>query len=129
MNAPFPLPNIAEPDEEPRRVWLDDRGEVCCVVDAEDYEWAMQWKWRFKKDKRGRKFYACRNTRSRKTTDAQICVWMHKAILKERMKAEPPSPLHTIGDHGDGDSLNNRRKNLSWATPSMNGKTARRRAK
>ncbi|MCK1668663.1 hypothetical protein [Bradyrhizobium sp. 153] len=107
---------------EPCRIWLDDRAGLFCTVSPEDYQWALQWRWHFVRDKHGRKFYARRNTR---IAGRQIHVWLHKAILSERMGILPPSELHTIGDHGNGESLCNERWNLSWATPSMNRRTAR----
>lgn len=99
------------------RIWLDDRGVLFCLVDEIDYVWAMKWKWGFRRDRHGKKYYATRNTHyagDRRT----VTVYMHKEIVKR--KGPPPSDKHTMGDHGDGNSLDNRRDNLDWATPSMN---------
>lgn len=102
--------------------------QITAAVSPEDYAWAMQWKWRYKLDKRGKKYYAVRN--ARRSTRGPVPKWiqydiyMHKAILV-RMGREPPTPAHTIGDHGDGCSLNNQRPNLDWATGSHNCKTAK----
>ncbi len=52
-------------------------------------------------------------------TRKQIKVYMHKEILKRSGK-KPRTRAHTIGDHDDGESLNNRRGNLFWATLKMN---------
>lgn len=111
---------------EPRRVYLDKHAEVFCLVDDTDYDWAIQWAWKFTLDKHKRKMYATRNTRRRKITTTQITVYMHKAILTDRMQLVPPSPAHHIGDHLDGESLNNTRRNLRWATTVENALNRRR---
>ena len=46
-------------------------------------------------------------------------MWLHKEVLK-RTGVLPPTPLHRIGDHKNGNRLDNRRDNLRWATPQMN---------
>lgn len=48
-------------------------------------------------------------------------IWMHKLVL-ERTGVVPPSALHWIGDHMDGNTLNCQRNNLRWATVQMNAK-------
>lgn len=98
------------------QIWLDDTKYV--VVDEIDYEWAKQWRWRATFNSTGKKFYATRNTRERGTR-RQITVYMHKDILLRSGK-RAPTKHHSIGDHDDGDSSNNRRGNLFWATLRMN---------
>ena len=104
-----------------RRVYLDATCTIYCVVSAEDYEWAIQWRWHFTMDRRGKKYYATRMMRS---GGRQVKVYMHKAIIIERMQIEPPTDKHIIGDHGDGESRNNTRGNLAWATRRQNNLTA-----
>lgn len=103
--------------------------EIICLVSAEDYEWAMQWKWRYKLDKRGKKYYAVRHGRVYKRGPVPSCkqvdFYLHKQILKHRMKKRPRTRAHKIGDHGDGNSLNNCQYNLAWVTASKNCKTCR----
>jgi len=106
-------------------IWLDDT--KYCTVDEVDYEWAKQWRWHAMANSTGLKFYATRMTRDR-AAGKQIRVWMHKEILK-RMGKRRRSILYSIGDHEDGDSLNNRRRNLSWATLKMNNCPKRRQQK
>lgn len=48
-------------------------------------------------------------------------IWLHKEVLK-RAFVLPPSPLHRIGDHRNGNRLDDRRSNLRWATPQMNAR-------
>lgn len=115
---------LARPN--PCRVWLDDHGGTFCLVSEEDHAWALQWKWHFVFDKHRRKKYAARNTRLAGRAGPQTKIYMHKAIL-ERSGLERPGPEYTIGEHGDGESLNNQRWNLTYTTPSGNRRTARRR--
>lgn len=98
------------------QIWLDDT--KYCVVDPIDFEWAKQWRWHATANSTGKKFYATRMTREAGTR-RQIKVYLHKEILKRSGK-KPLTKAHTIGDHDDGDSLNNRRENLFWATLRMN---------
>ena len=111
-----------------RRVYLrGKRHDIYCLVSVEDFAWAMQWAWRYKMDKRGKKYYAVRGSRVYKRGPVPSCkqvdIYLHKAILKHRKLKRPRTKAHRIGDHGDGNSLNNQRYNLAWATPSKNCKT------
>ena len=103
-------------------IYLSERmPELFAVVDIVDYEWAKQWKWQYKTSKKrpGKpvKYYASRKLNMAGGRSATV--WLHKEICK-RANGRPPSPAHIIGDHLDGQSLNCRRLNLDWATPSEN---------
>ena len=109
------------------RIYLCPRDEtIFAVVSPEDYDWCQQWKWTYTWDKHKRKRYATRTTRTKERPRA-FKIYLHKIILSERKGAIPPSAKHTIGDHGDSDSLNDRRDNLEWVTPLENA--SRKRSK
>lgn len=103
------------------RVWLDLDAGIYATVSYEDYAWALQWRWQITWDRHKRKAYA---TRSTWENGRRKKLYLHKEVLKRSMKL-PPSPAHTMGDHGDGNSLHCERNNLEWATPSQNRRTAR----
>lgn len=90
--------------------------EVFCVVSFDDFVWASQWAWYPKPSKNGKKLYACRSAR---ISGRYFSVYLHKEICF-RATGMPPSPRHIIADHMNGNSLDCRRSNLRWATPSEN---------
>jgi HNH endonuclease len=107
----------------PREVFLDQHCEVFCLVSPEDHAFVTQWRWSWKWNLHKRKRYAYRTS----WRDGRRCsIYLHKALLNH-WRVRQPSEAHTIGDHIDGDSTNNQRDNLRWATPSENAKNRRAR--
>jgi hypothetical protein len=91
---------------------------VFAVVDIDDYEWAMQWKWKAQKSQGTKvKWYLVRTTRLPGRRNVKY--WLHKEICT-RAHGLPPSPKEQIADHEDGESLNCRRTNLRWTDESGN---------
>lgn len=103
------------------RIWLDPANNIYCTLDPEDFEWAVKYTWHAMPDRHKRKFYASRTTRVK---GVGVRYYMHKEILERQGLKKRKT--QTIGDHLDGDSLNNRRYNLKWATPKQNAKTSKR---
>ena len=104
----------------PCEIWLTEN--IRCIVSPEDFEWARQWCWGVTWNSTKKKAYATRMTRERGTRK-QVKIYLHKEILVRSGKVRP-GPTYRMGDHQDGESLNNRRGNLEWATPSINRQTA-----
>jgi len=88
------------------------------IVDDEDFDWLMQWKWHASWNLRTRSFYAVRSIplpNGKKTTES-----MHRVILGlgrgDKLQ----------GDHIDHDTLDNRRANVRIVTNQENQHNPRR---
>lgn len=106
---------VIQPDDSTIRVIPLTRG-MLAVVDADDYDWAMQWKWYAKRDKDTGEFYAARETR--KKGEPGRLYFLHRQLL-----GEPDTDI----DHANGVTLDCRRSNLRPCTQSQNGANHRRR--
>lgn len=98
-----------------RRIELSTRDEIWCLVDAGDYEWLSANNWNVSWGSRTPwQKYAKRNVGTGRAT-----VRMHREIM---LRAEPRDDVHPrlFVDHINGCTLDNRRKNLRWATPLEN---------
>ena len=90
-------------------------------ISPEDEEYLNTLNWFVTNgDKRQRIGYAV-SSAGRNDENKCKLLWMHKIVLL-RAVGPPPTPAHRIGDHLDGNTLNNRRDNLRWATPQMNAR-------
>ena len=83
------------------------------IVDDEDYDWLMQWKWCIFKSK-GIIKGACRNIRKPRKI---IKILMHREIMH--------APQDKQIDHKDHNILNNRKENLRLCTNSQNAQNQR----
>ena len=81
------------------------------IVDDEDYDWLMQWKWHAQWD--GRHWKATRWERGwKKGKGKRKLVFMHREILK--------TPKNLFTDHINGNGLDNRKINLRYCTNAQN---------
>lgn len=101
-------------------------GEIYATIDQVDYAWAAQWRWSPKWSRGGTKVYMRRvSHEGSRLVRVQRTVWLHRAIIIERMGIQPPGPEYTMVDHENGDELDCRRFNLRWVTPKMNAANRR----
>lgn len=107
-------------DNHEHRVYLDNTGELYAVIDKEDYQWAVQWRWCAKRDPNG-KVYARRavgeNANGQRLRTRTI--YLHIEIMK-RAKKRKRFPQQCLVDHRNGRSLDCRRVNLRWASYQQN---------
>lgn len=85
------------------------------IVDASDYDFLMQWKWKFVSHG-----YACRNHHVGIVNGKRIQkrIYMHRLILNV--------PIGQYTDHINGDMLDNRRCNLRICTNQQNAANSKK---
>jgi hypothetical protein len=104
-----------------RKIFLNTDCTIWCIVSEIDYDWLTKYNWNWGQTGQRRSWrrplYAKRNYGAARNT-----FWMHREI----MKIAEPLPQWRIdnlqSDHINGQSLDNRRENLRWATRSENRK-------
>jgi len=84
------------------------------IVDDADYNWLNQWKWYAKICSNGKRIYVARFQR---INGKPTTIYMHRIITN--------CPEDKEVDHINGDSLDNRRKNLRIVTRSENSNNRR----
>lgn len=84
------------------------------MVDDEDYDYLMQWKWHAA-NARGVTHYAARTiNKSKSNTGKHVYIPMHRQIMN--------APKNIIIDHIDHNGLNNQKSNLRECTCSQNSR-------
>lgn len=88
------------------------------IVDDEDYDFLMQWKWQASWNAKTRSFYPMRSIRVDGKKKRLI-------MSREIMKVDPDEQV----DHIDRDTLNHHRENLRKATNRENQENRRKQSK
>ncbi|EJN15717.1 hypothetical protein PMI42_00735 [Bradyrhizobium sp. YR681] len=124
----FDLPDLPDLSATPcRRIWLSQREPIFMLVDAVDYAWLSENMWNVWHAGNGRgdswMLYAKRNVGPQRST-----VRAHREIM---IAADPGwddafLAAHVV-DHINGQTLDNRRCNLRWATKRDNAISRRTR--
>ncbi|GJE06369.1 hypothetical protein AOPFMNJM_1685 [Methylobacterium jeotgali] len=106
---------------------LSDRFDVYALVDPEDHAWASRHRWchTYGSGSICERFEGVFVIDRPDGMYARRCVggrtlWLHREILIR--KDGPPGRGRWIGDHRNGNTLDCRRRNLRWATPSQNAR-------
>ena len=99
-----------------RRIMLSARENIWTLVDAEDYAWLSENVWNVSWGSRTPwQFYAKRNVGPDRAT-----LRMHGEIMiKADPRPETFMAAHPV-DHGNGQTLDNRRANLAWVSKAQN---------
>lgn len=104
---------VLSQDGEPRRIPLY-RSSLVAIVDAEDYGWLSQMRWRLWPCKSGNVYAASRTEHGR-------YLFMHRLLFA--------APEGMDIDHANGNGLDNRLVNLRAATRQQNSANSRRRGR
>lgn len=119
------------------RIYADDYANQYAIVDKEDYQYLIQWRWKLKESKAyGNnipKVYLARSGHETtgpityiegKRKQNRVCstIFLHQEVMKRKGTLKPESDKKLIIDHANSDGLDCRRDNLRWATVSFNNK-------
>lgn len=106
---------------------LSDRWDIHAALDYQDYLWAKDLKWchtygsgEFYEVAEGVFTIARPDHIYARNCAGGTTTWLHREILT-RWQGKPRY-RRAVGDHKNGKTLDCRRANLRWATPSMNAR-------
>lgn len=116
-------PNTWDTSEPVLRMYAGEFADFECLIDETDYLFFTRWLWQPKINKCGKVYfrraegvYNLLGGRNYVRT-----VYLHLEILN-RAIGPHPTKRRCIGDHINGNSLDNRRHNLRWATKLENNR-------
>lgn len=112
---PFDPNDVLESSAD-ARIWLNERDFA--LVDPADALYLTCYRWSLHRNARGAP-YASRLVGAWPLVKRQR-IFMHREIMKR--VGPPPTEEHRYVDHKNGDTLDNRRANLRWATAEMNAR-------
>jgi hypothetical protein len=92
-----------------------------CVVDEIDYQFCLEYRWCLKTSRGISYFRRAVSSWHCGVRGPNTTVYLHVEIMR-RTGIAPPCEGYTLVDHRDGDTFNNRRKNLRWSNHSLNAK-------
>ncbi len=108
-----------------RAIMLSERASVWSLVDADDYEWLSANVWNISWGSRTPwQLYAKRNVGPSRAT-----LRMHREIMIQNDPRDEVFMAKHPVDHGNGQTLDNRKANLAWVTPQQNHANKRTRDK
>jgi hypothetical protein len=113
----FPTSNLVDLSETPwRRIWLSSREPIWTLVDVKDYVWLSENVWNVSWGSRTPwQKYAKRNVGPSRAT-----LRMHREIMiRHDPRSEQFMATHPV-DHGNGQTLDNRKANLDWVSKAAN---------
>jgi len=131
MEFDFLNPNNWKDDHE-YRIYADDYANEYALVSPEDYSYLVQWRWKPKVSRGGKKVYLCRSVtevlgkdyyddNGKRIQNRRVSsLFLHQAVMARKGDIKPEKSF--IIDHANGNGMDCRRSNLRWVSISFNNR-------